>query len=157
MLFCRWTKNSVYQYKMVISIPNTKGELAKVLTYLAENGFYILGVDFGRQKHSYIQYCDIKYMSEWNDQKEISLKECVVQCKVYKWMHGKSSKYYYYWHRTLGIPAVILGALSGISTFVNLQDEENCDSGTMITGIIIGVVMFLVSVLIALASLLCQL
>uniref|UniRef100_UPI004048A6A5 RelA/SpoT family protein n=1 Tax=Aliarcobacter sp. TaxID=2321116 RepID=UPI004048A6A5 len=61
MVFCRWTKNSVYQYKMVISIPNTKGELAKVLTYMAENEFYILGVEFGRQKHSYIQYCDIEF------------------------------------------------------------------------------------------------
>jgi GTP diphosphokinase / guanosine-3',5'-bis(diphosphate) 3'-diphosphatase len=61
MLFCVWTKNSVYQYKMVISIPNTKGELAKVLTYMAENDFYILGVEFGRQKHSYIQYCDIEF------------------------------------------------------------------------------------------------
>ena len=61
MLFCRWTKDSVYQYKMVISIPNTKGELAQVLTYMAENDFYILGVQFGRQKHSYIQYCDIEF------------------------------------------------------------------------------------------------
>ncbi|MGD9623188.1 MAG: bifunctional (p)ppGpp synthetase/guanosine-3',5'-bis(diphosphate) 3'-pyrophosphohydrolase [Arcobacter sp.] len=61
MLFCKWTQNSVYQYKMVISIPNTRGELAKVLTYLAEYEFYILGVDFGRQKHSYIQYCDIEF------------------------------------------------------------------------------------------------
>lgn len=61
MLFCRWTKDSVYQYKMVISIPNTKGELAKVLTYMADNDFYILGVEFGRQKHSYIQYCDIEF------------------------------------------------------------------------------------------------
>ncbi|MBU0924597.1 RelA/SpoT family protein [bacterium] len=61
MLFCKWTKSSVYQYKMVISIPNTKGELAKVLTYLAENEFYILAVEFGRQKHSYIQYCDIEF------------------------------------------------------------------------------------------------
>ena len=61
MLFCKWTKSSVYQYKMVISIPNTKGELAKVLTYLAEHEFYILGIDFGRQQHSYIQYCDIEF------------------------------------------------------------------------------------------------
>jgi GTP diphosphokinase / guanosine-3',5'-bis(diphosphate) 3'-diphosphatase len=61
MLFCKWTKSSVYQYKMVISIPNTKGELAKVLTYLAEHEFYILGIDFGRQAHSYIQYCDIEF------------------------------------------------------------------------------------------------
>lgn len=61
MLFSKWTKDSVYQYKMVISIPNTKGELAKVLTYMAENDFYILGIEFGRQKHSYIQYCDIEF------------------------------------------------------------------------------------------------
>ena len=60
MLFCKWTKSSVYQYKMLISIPNTKGELAKILTYLAEYGFYILAIEFGRQKHSYIQYCDIE-------------------------------------------------------------------------------------------------
>ena len=61
MLFCKWTKDTVYQYKMVISIPNTKGELAKVLTYMAENEFYILGVEFGRQSHSYIQYCYIEF------------------------------------------------------------------------------------------------
>ena len=61
MLFCKWTKSTVYQYKMVISIPNTKGELAKVLTYMAENEFYILGVEFGRQAHSYIQYCYIEF------------------------------------------------------------------------------------------------
>jgi GTP diphosphokinase / guanosine-3',5'-bis(diphosphate) 3'-diphosphatase len=61
MLFCKWTKDTVYQYKMVISIPNTRGELAKVLTYMAGYEFYILGVEFGRQIHSYIQYCYIEF------------------------------------------------------------------------------------------------
>ena len=61
MIFCRWEKNAVYQYKMLISIPNTKGELAKVLAYLSKSDFYILGINFGRQKHSYIQYCDIEF------------------------------------------------------------------------------------------------
>lgn len=61
MLFCEWAKNSVFQYKMLISIPNTRGELAKVLNYLAKNEFYILGLNFGRQKHSYIQYCNIEF------------------------------------------------------------------------------------------------
>ncbi len=61
MLFCKWTIDTVYQYKMVISIPNTKGELAKVLTYMAEYEFYILGIEFGRQPHSYIQYCYIEF------------------------------------------------------------------------------------------------
>ncbi|MDN5110620.1 RelA/SpoT family protein [Aliarcobacter butzleri] len=61
MLFCTWTKNSVYQYKMLISIPNTRGELARIFTYLSQNEFYILGVSFGRQKHTYIQYCEIEF------------------------------------------------------------------------------------------------
>ena len=61
MLYCEWAKNSVFQYKMLISIPNTKGELAKVLAYLSKSDFYILACNFGRQKHSYIQYCDIEF------------------------------------------------------------------------------------------------
>lgn len=64
MLFCTWTKNSVYQYKMLISIPNTKGELAKIFTYLSLNEFYILGVSFGRQKHTFIQYCEIEFETD---------------------------------------------------------------------------------------------
>ncbi|MDY0052856.1 MAG: RelA/SpoT family protein [Aliarcobacter sp.] len=71
MLFCKWTLNSVYQYKMVISIPNTKGELAKVLTYMAEHDFYILGISFGRQKHSYIQYCDIEFEAKRSNLDEV--------------------------------------------------------------------------------------
>ena len=61
MLFCKWTKDTVYQYKMVVSLPNTKGELSRLLTYMAQYEIYILSVDFGRQKHSYIQYCEIEF------------------------------------------------------------------------------------------------
>ena len=61
MLFCTWTNSAVYKYKMLISIPNTKGELAKVFNYLSKNDFYILLVNFGRQKHTYNQYCDIEF------------------------------------------------------------------------------------------------
>ncbi len=61
MLFCKWTKNSVYHYKMVVSLPNTKGELARLLMYMAEYEIYILAVEYGRQVHSYIQYCDIEF------------------------------------------------------------------------------------------------
>ncbi|MBP9490985.1 MAG: bifunctional (p)ppGpp synthetase/guanosine-3',5'-bis(diphosphate) 3'-pyrophosphohydrolase [Aliarcobacter sp.] len=71
MLFCKWTKDTVYQYKMVISIPNTKGELAKVLTYMAEYEFYILGVEFGRQIHSYVQYCYIEFETNKSNIEEV--------------------------------------------------------------------------------------
>ena len=56
MLFCKWTKDTLYQYKMVVSMPNTKGELARVLTYMSQYEGYILSVEYGRQLHSYRQY-----------------------------------------------------------------------------------------------------
>ena len=61
MLFCKWTKDTLYQYKMVVSLPNTKGELARLLTHMSQYEGYILSVDYGREKHSYRQYCDIEF------------------------------------------------------------------------------------------------
>ena len=39
----------------------TKSKLAKVLAYLSKSNFYIITCNFVRQKHSYIQYCDIEF------------------------------------------------------------------------------------------------
>lgn len=61
MLLCKWTKDTLYPYKMVVSLPNTKGELAKLLSYMSKYEGYILSVDYGREKHSYRQYCDIEF------------------------------------------------------------------------------------------------
>ncbi|AXX86600.1 RelA/SpoT family protein [Malaciobacter marinus] len=61
MLFCKWTKDTLYPYKMVVSLANTKGELAKLLMYMSKYEGYILSVDYGREKHSYRQYCDIDF------------------------------------------------------------------------------------------------
>lgn len=61
MLFCKWTKDTLYHYKMVVSLPNTKGELARLLMYMSQFEGYILSVDYGREKHSYRQYCDIEF------------------------------------------------------------------------------------------------
>jgi len=61
MLFCKWTKDTLYHYKMVVSLPNTRGELAKLLSYMSQFEGYILSVDYGREKHSYRQYCDIEF------------------------------------------------------------------------------------------------
>ncbi len=61
MLFSQWTKDTLYEYKMVISMPNTKGELARLLTYMSQYEGYILSVEYGREKHSYRQYCAIEF------------------------------------------------------------------------------------------------
>jgi len=42
MLFCNWVDDTFYTYKMVVSLPNTRGEMARLLTYLASNDVTIL-------------------------------------------------------------------------------------------------------------------
>ena len=61
MLFCQWQNDTFYQYKMVVSLPNTKGELAKLLSYMSQYEGYILSISYGRERHSYRQYCDIEF------------------------------------------------------------------------------------------------
>ncbi len=71
MLFCSWIENKLYQYKMVVSLPNTKGELAKLLTYMSQYKCYILSINFGREKHSYVQYCDIEFEIDKKNRDEV--------------------------------------------------------------------------------------
>lgn len=81
MLFCTWTNDMHYQYKMVVSLSNSKGELSKLLNYMARYEIYILSVDFGRQKHSYRQYCDIEFeinISSLEDVKKLIEKKVKV-------------------------------------------------------------------------------
>lgn len=61
MLFCEWQMGTFYQYKMVVSLPNTRGELGKLLTHMSQYEGYILSISYGREKHSYRQYCDIEF------------------------------------------------------------------------------------------------
>ncbi len=61
MFFCKWEESKLYQYKMLVSLPNTKGELAKLLTFMSNYEGYILSISYGREIHSYRQYCDIEF------------------------------------------------------------------------------------------------
>jgi GTP pyrophosphokinase len=61
MLFCEWIKDKFYTYKMVVSLPNTRGELARLLTYLASHEATILFIEYGKDKYAHIQYCAIDF------------------------------------------------------------------------------------------------
>ncbi|MEA1915826.1 MAG: RelA/SpoT family protein [Campylobacterota bacterium] len=79
MIYCAWTKNKLYEYKMVISIPSTKGQLAKLLTYMSGLNCYIMAVEYGKDKYSLIQYCDIEF--EIND-KNKQIVRSLIERKV---------------------------------------------------------------------------
>jgi len=61
MLFCQWVEDKVYNYKMVVSLPNQRGEMAKLLMYLFKIDANILFIEYGKDKHSLVQYCDIEF------------------------------------------------------------------------------------------------
>lgn len=70
MLYCDWVKDKFYKYKMVVSFPNVRGELAKLLTYLSvDHEATILSVDYGRDMYASNQYCTIDFEIK-NDNKE---------------------------------------------------------------------------------------
>lgn len=71
MLFCKWTKDTLYPYKMVVSLPNTRGELARLLGHMSQYEGYILSVEYGREKHSYRQYCDIEFEMNYSNVDEV--------------------------------------------------------------------------------------
>ncbi len=82
MVFCEWLKDKFYRYTMVVSIPSTRGELAKLLTYLSvDHEATILAVDYGKDYHSSTQYCTIEFEIK-NDNKESVRLFCEQKTKV---------------------------------------------------------------------------
>jgi GTP diphosphokinase / guanosine-3',5'-bis(diphosphate) 3'-diphosphatase len=70
MLFCDWVKDKFYKYKMVVSFPNIRGELARLLTYLSvDHEATILSIDYGRDMYASNQYCTIDFEIK-SDKKE---------------------------------------------------------------------------------------
>lgn len=82
MLFTSWIKDRFYSYKMVISIPSVRGELAKVLSYLSvENNATILSVEYGKDPYAEHQYCTIDFEIK-NDNKDKVRALCEQKMKI---------------------------------------------------------------------------
>ena len=77
MLFCEWIKDKFYIYKMVVSLPNTRGEMARLLTHLAYNEATILFIEYGKDKYAQQQYCAIDF--EINNDSQAEVKKIVEQ------------------------------------------------------------------------------
>lgn len=71
MVFCRWSDDKYYVYKMVVSLKNIKGELARLLTHLSNHNATILFIEYGKDKHSHIQYCTINFEIKNNNSEKI--------------------------------------------------------------------------------------
>ena len=72
MLYCDWVKDKFYKYKMVASIPSTRGEMAKLLTYLSvDHEATILFIEYGKDKYAANQYCSIDFEIKNDNKQEV--------------------------------------------------------------------------------------
>jgi GTP pyrophosphokinase len=77
MFYCKWAKGKLFTYKMVVSLQSKRGELARLLTFLSEHEINILFIEYGRDKYSQTQYCEIEF--ETNDENKNKIKSIVEQ------------------------------------------------------------------------------
>jgi len=64
MIFVRWERKSLYNYKLIGSLHNEKGALAKFLTYLAKLEIDISSIELGKNSVEYTKYCEIEFESK---------------------------------------------------------------------------------------------
>ena len=72
MLYCDWVKDKFYTYKMVVSFPNVRGEMARLLTYLSiDHEATILFIEYGKDKYASNQYCKIDFEIKNDNKKQV--------------------------------------------------------------------------------------
>ncbi len=71
MVFCRWSDDKYYIYKIVVSLKNIKGELARLLTHLSNYDATVLFIEYGKDRHSHVQYCTIDFEIKNNNSEKI--------------------------------------------------------------------------------------
>ncbi|MFK5937942.1 MAG: RelA/SpoT family protein [Sulfurimonas sp.] len=67
MVFVRWEKKIIYNYKLIASLRNTKGALAKFLTYLARLEIDISSIELGKNSSEYTKLCELGFETTYDD------------------------------------------------------------------------------------------
>ena len=71
MFFVQWRSTKMSQYRLIVSLPNQKGELAKLLMKLSTMKLNVIGIEFGISSSESAEYCHIEVESEKAGKKEI--------------------------------------------------------------------------------------
>ena len=74
MVFVRWEKKMIYNYKLIASLHNTKGALAKFLTYLAKLEIDISSIELGKDDSEYTKYCELEFTKKYDNINELRSK-----------------------------------------------------------------------------------
>jgi len=67
MVFVKWAKLNIYNYKLIASLHNEKGALAEFLNYLVKLNIDIISIELGKERSDYIKYCELVFESKEAD------------------------------------------------------------------------------------------
>jgi len=71
MLFVQWRSSKLSRYRLIVSLPNQKGELAKLLSKLSAMQINITGIEFGINSSESAEFCNIEVESPKANKAEI--------------------------------------------------------------------------------------
>jgi GTP pyrophosphokinase len=63
MLFVQWKQQTFSRYHLIISMANSKGSLADMLTFMAKMDLDINSIELGKSKSDHTQYCEMEFQT----------------------------------------------------------------------------------------------
>lgn len=90
MLFCCWAYDSLYRYRMVVSLPNVVGALAKLLTFMSGAEMNIIFIEYGKDRSQNVQYVEIEFEIS-NENKEDVRKVLEQKVKIVEFAAKKDA------------------------------------------------------------------
>jgi len=79
MVFVKWAKRKLYNYKLIASLHNEKGALAEFLSYLVKLNIDIVAIELGKEHGEYTKYCELEFESKEAD---INLLRAKIESKI---------------------------------------------------------------------------
>ncbi len=74
MVWIDWRLERLSKYRLIVSLQNKKGELAKLLSKLSDLDLNILSIELGIQSSESAEYCQIEVESPYSDRNELEVK-----------------------------------------------------------------------------------
>ena len=74
MIWIDWRLERLSKYRLIVSLQNKKGELAKLLSKLSDLDLNILSIELGIQSSESAEYCQIEVESPYSDRNELEVK-----------------------------------------------------------------------------------
>ena len=65
-----------------------------------------------------------QYINHWTQRKESKIKEWQEQCRIFVWLHSKTSDYYEHMNKCLMIPSILITAITSTTLFSTLGMDD---------------------------------